>query len=355
MDLGIVGLPQVGKKTIFSLLTGMDAARAPRRQGIGYGTADVRDPRIDALSRMYNPKRTKYADFQIALPPDVQPSTARSAEWLDPIRRMDAFLHVVRAFQDESVFHVEGSVDPGRDVQLVEVEFLLADMQMVETRLERMAKDKAKKDPGSRQREQAVLERCGEQLEAERPLSDLEWNAEDLKLVRSLQFLTLKPTVVVLNVGDDLAAAREQCGDLVSQLESQGRTVVFLSASIEAELAELEAEEREMFMADLGVDEPAAHRLSRAAYECLGLISFFTVGPDEVRAWPVACGATAPQAAGRIHSDIERGFIRAETIACQDLLSAGSEREARAAGHYRLNGKDYVVRDGDIIEFRFSV
>jgi ribosome-binding ATPase YchF (GTP1/OBG family) len=324
MDLGIVGLPQVGKKTIFSLLTGMDAARAPRRQGIGYGTADVRDPRIDALSRMYNPKRTKYADFQIALPPDVQPSTARSAEWLDPIRRMDAFLHVVRAFQDESVFHVEGSVDPGRDVQLVEVEFLLADMQMVETRLERMAKDKAKKDPGSRQREQAVLERCGEQLEAERPLSDLEWNAEDLKLVRSLQFLTLKPTVVVLNVGDDLAAAREQCGDLVSQLESQ-------------------------------VDEPAAHRLSRAAYECLGLISFFTVGPDEVRAWPVACGATAPQAAGRIHSDIERGFIRAETIACQDLLSAGSEREARAAGHYRLNGKDYVVRDGDIIEFRFSV
>lgn len=355
MDLGIIGLPQVGKKTIFRLLTGVPAEKAPKKDGIAYGIAPVRDARIDRLSAMYNPKRTRYAEFDIALPPDVQPNAARNAVWLDPIRRSDALIHVIRAFEADHIFHIEGSVDPVRDVELVDMEFLLADLHLVETRLQRMAKEAVRKGDAGREREKDVLERCLAHLESEKPLRGLELSAEDLKTVSSLQFLTLKPIVSVLNVGEDLAAAREEYAELGESLAQGGAQVVFLSAAIEEELAELDSEERESFMADLGLDEPAAHRLSRAAYECLGLISFFTVGPDEVRAWPVRQGAKAPEAAGRIHSDLERGFIRAETVHYDDLIEAGSEKRAREANKYVLNGKDYVVRDGDCLEIRFSV
>lgn len=356
MNLGIVGLPQAGKKTVFGLLTGQLAEKAPSRDGIRYGTAAVRDPRIDQLTAMYKPKRTKYAEFEVALPPDVQPNAARSADWLEPIRRTDALVIVVRAFESDSVFHIDGSVDPARDLATIDMEFLLADLDLAEKRLERMGKDKTRKvSEATTKREQALLEMCRDQLEREEPLRNLEFTEEDMKLIRSLQFLTLKPTVVVFNAGEDMAAAAEELADVTAKLERQGATVVFLSGAIEQELTALDAEERQVFMEDLGLTEPAAHRLSRAAYNCLGLISFFTVGPDEVRAWPVASGACAPEAAGRIHSDLERGFIRAETVASDVLLAAGSERAAREANGYRLNGKDYVVRDGDIMEIRFSV
>jgi GTP-binding protein YchF len=357
MNLGIVGLPQAGKKTVFELLTGLVAEKAPSKDGIRYGTADVRDPRIDQLTAMYNPKRTKYAEFEVALPPDVQPNAARSADWLEPVRRTDALVMVVRGFESDSVFHIEGTVDPLRDLETIGMEFLLADLDLAEKRLERMAKDKSVKasDLAMRKREQALLEMCRGQLEQEEPLRNLEFSEEDMKLIRSLQFLTLKPTVVVFNVGEDLDGAAEQLAEAVTKLERQGATVVFLSAAIEQELTALDDEEREAFMEDLGLTEPASHRLSRAAYNCLGLISFFTVGPDEVRAWPVAAGSTAPVAAGRIHSDLERGFIRAETVATEALLNAGSERAAREANAYKLNGKDYIVKDGDIMEIRFSV
>ena len=356
MNLGIVGLPQAGKKTVFELLTGIAAERAPSRDNIRYGTADVRDPRIDRLTAMYKPKRTKYAEFEIVLPPDVQPNAARSADWLEPIRRTDALVMVVRGFASDSVFHIDGSVDPLRDLETIAMEFLLADLDLAEKRLERMAKDKSTKvSEATRKREKTLLEMCRDQLEKEEPLRNLEFSEEDMKLIRSLQFLTLKPTVIVFNVGEDLEGAAAGLADAVAKFERQGATVVFLSAAIEQELTTLDAEEREAFMQDLGVTEPASHRLSRAAYNCLGLISFFTVGPDEVRAWPVAAGATAPVAAGRIHSDLERGFIRAETVACEALLAAGGERAAREANAYRLNGKDYIVQDGDILEIRFSV
>jgi len=357
MNLGIVGLPQAGKKTVFELLTGMVAEKAPSKDNIRYGTADVRDPRIDTLTGMYNPKKTKYAEFEVAMPPDIQPNSARSADWLEPIRRTDALVMVVRGFESDSVFHIEGTVDPLRDLETIEMEFLLADLDLVEKRLKRMAKDKSVKasEMAMRKREQALIERCRDQLEQEEPLRNLEFSEEDMKLIGSLQFLTLKPSIIVFNVEEDLSEAAGELAEATAKFEGQGATVVFLSGAIEQELTALDDEEREAFMEDLGLTEPASHRLSRAAYNCLGLMSFFTVGPDEVRAWPVAIGATAPEAAGRIHSDLERGFIRAETITYDALIAAGDERAAREVNAYRLNGKDYIVQDGDILEIRSGV
>lgn len=355
MNIGIVGLPQVGKKTVFQLLTGQDAATAPSRGGIRYAIAPVRDPRVDRLVEMYKPRRMHYAEFEMALPPDVTPNASRSADWMDPLRNVDALMLVIRDFESPTVFHIQGSVDALRDLELVDTEFLLADMELVDKRLHRISKEKSKKDAAERQREQAVLERCQNWLGEEKPLRLLELSGQERKQILSLQFFTLKPQIAVFNVGEDMAAARSRLADMCKGLTSQGASIVFLSAALEAELAELEDAERDAFMADLGLDEPAAHRLSRAAYRSLGLISFFTVGPDEVRAWPIPEGLTAPEAAGKIHSDLERGFIRAETTAYGDLIEAGSEKTAKETNKMRLNGKDYVVKDGDILNIRFNV
>lgn len=355
MNIGIVGLPQVGKKTVFELLTGQAAATAPSKGSIRHAIAAVRDPRIDKLVGMYNPKRMRYAEFEMALPPDVTPNASRTAEWMDPLRNVDALMQVVRDFDSPTVFHIEGSVDAARDLELVEMEFLLADMELVEKRLKRMEKEKAKKDAAERQREEAVLKRCLECLEAEKALRLLTFSSEELKQIRSLQFFTLKPQIVVFNTGEDLDGAQERLAGVCAQLRSQGASLVFLSAAIEAEMSELEPDERDAFMADLGLSEPAAHRLSRAAHQSLGLISFFTVGPDEVRAWPIPAGLSAPEAAGKIHSDLQRGFIRAETTAYDDLIQAGSEKAAKEANKVHVNGKDYIVKDGDILNIRFNV
>jgi len=356
MELAILGLPQTGKKTLFQLLTGVAAEKAPTKDGMTRGIAPVRDPRIDKLSAMYNPKRTRYAEFAITLIPDIQPETSRSATWLDAIRNSDALLHVVRAFAADDVFHVVGSVDPQRDIELVNMELLFADLAMVETRLNRLEKDKTRKaSDRDKQREKDLLERCRDHLEQEQPLRTMTLSDDELGQLRSLQFLTRKPMVVVINTGEQSAEDSSELQTLVARTEAQVGTVVLLSAAIEAEIAELPDDERLEFMQDLGLSEPAAHRLSRAAYDCLGLISFFTVGPDEVRAWTVRRGAKAPEAASKIHSDLERGFIRAETIACTTLLAAGSEKAAHEAKAFVLNGKEYVVNDGDVINIRFNV
>jgi GTP-binding protein YchF len=355
MNLGLIGLPQVGKKTVFNLLTGLLAEKAPSRDGISYGIAMVRDPRIDKLSAMFSPKKTKYAEFELALPPDIQPDNARSAAWLDPIRRCDAIIHVVRAFASDHVFHILNDVNPARDIETVELEFLFADLDMSERRLERLNKELRIKASPQKEKEKELIRRCHEQLQSEQPLRKLEFNDEDMKLIGSLQFLTLKPMITVINVGEDIAAAQQAHAALAEELRARGDKVVFLSADIEQELGELDSAERQAFMEDLGIQEPASHRLSRSAFDCLGLISFFTCGPGEVRAWSVTAGATAPQAAGKIHSDLERGFIRAETISYDALVAAGSEKAAKEAKLYKLNGKDYVVKDGDVIEIRFNV
>lgn len=354
MELAIIGLPQVGKKTVYKLLTGLNAANAPTKSGVIQGIAPVRDPRIDTLSQMYNPKKTKYAEFNLALPPDITPNASRSADWIDPIRTVDAFIHVVRAFDDPTIFHIEGDVNPARDIETVETELLFADLDLVEKRLARMEKERKKGD-AQKEHEKALLERLKAHLENEESLRTAQLAEDEEKSIRSLQFLTLKPMVVVFNVGEDMAAGAQELDALKTRLEERGTAVVFLSAAIEEELVDLDEEERRDFMADLGIDEPAAHRLSRAAYDALGLISFFTVGPDEVRAWPLLEGATAPEAAGRIHSDLQRGFIRAETTAYNDLIEAGSEKAAKEANKTRLNGKDYIVKDGNVINIRFNV
>lgn len=355
MNLGIIGLPQTGKKTVFQLLTGIPAEKAPTKDGIIHGIAAVHDPRIDKLSAMYKPKRTKYAEFEVDLPPDIMPESARTATWLDPMRKADAFIHVVRAFESDKVYHVLNSVDPVRDVDSVDLEFLFADLAMTEQRIERLKKDIRIKPTPQKEEELEVITRCHDHLESEKPLRGMAFTDEEMKLIRSLQFLTLKPMLTVLNVGEDLKAEESKYAALANSLRKRGDTVLFLSAAIEEELAEMSTDEQEAFMEDLGLDEPASHRLSRAAYQCLGLISFFTGGPDEVKAWPLPAGSTAPEAAGKIHTDMERGFIRADTIPCDALLKAGSEKAARDAKLFKLNGKEYIVQDGDVIEIRFSV
>lgn len=355
MNLGIIGLPQVGKKTVFQLLTGLSAEKAPTKDGIVHGIASVRDPRVDKLSAMYSPKRTKYAEFEVDLPPDIMPDSGRSAAWLEPMRHTDAFVHVVRAFESENVYHILNSVDANRDIETVDLEFLFADLAMTEQRIERLKKDMRLKPTQQKELELAVIERCHAQLEAEQPLRNLEFTEEEMKLIRSLQFLTLKPMLTVLNVGEDLKSEEAKYASLAEKLRARGDTVIFLSAAIEEELSEMSADEQAAFMEDLGLTEPASHRLSRAAYQCLGLISFFTCGPDEVKAWPLTAGSTAPEAAGKIHTDLQRGFIRAETIAYDELMKAGSEKAAKEAKLFKLNGKEYIVQDGDIIEIRFNV
>ena len=355
MNLGLIGLPRVGKKTIFELLTGVSAHKAPSRDGISYAMASVRDPRVDRLSALFNPKRTKYAEIEIALPPDIQQDATRNASWLAPLRNVDGLIHVVRDFDSPQVFHDLQSVDASRDISLVEVELLLADLAMVETRLTRLEKESRHKSPAETAKEKELLLRFKEQLENEKPLSGLELSAEELKMVSSLQLLSMKPLVTVFNVGENLKEAETRLAETAAKHRGNGAATVFLSAAIESEIRDLEPEERKAFMDDLGLQEPAAHRLSRAVYEALGLISFFTVGPDEVRAWSVRRGAKAPEAAGKIHSDLERGFIRASTIRCETLLEAGSERAATDAKLYVLNGKEYIVQDGDILEIRFNV
>jgi len=354
MKLGIIGLPQVGKKTVFQILTGISAEKAPTKDGIAHAVALVRDPRVDRLSEMFQPKKTRYAEFDMVLPPDIEPEQTRSANWLEAIRKAEGLLHVIRGFTSPGVFHISGSVDPRRDIELVEMELLLADLDLVEKRLQRMAKEHSKSNVGQ-ERERQILERAKMHLESEKPLRTMGLAEDDLRSIRSLNFLTLKPLVADLNVDDNYAAAREKYQNLAGQMESNGATVVFLSAALEREISELPPEEQAPFLEELGIDEPAAHRLSRAAFRSLGLLSFFTVGPDEVRAWPVEKGSLAPEAAGRIHSDMERGFIRAEIITYDELTKAGSEKGAHEANLYRLKGKDYEVQDGDVLNIRFNV
>ncbi len=357
MNLGIIGLPQAGKKTVFQILTGLDPDKAPSRGGIAYGLAPVRDPRVDQLREMYQPRRTRFAEFDTALPPDIVPDSARTADWLDPLRQVDAFIHVVRTFESDHVFHLLGEVNPERDVQLVEIELLLADLELVETRLQRIAEDKRKKDARNREREINLLMQLKSHLEDEKSLRTFEIAEEHRGIADNLQLMTRKPLIVVFNGSAELPeeAGRQRWGELADSLAANGATALFLNAKIEREISELNQAEQAEFMAALAIAEPAAHRLSRAAYQALGLLSFFTVGPDEVRAWPLRRGSTAPEAAGRIHTDLQRGFIRAETVGGQELLEAGSEKAAREANLFRLNGKDYVVRDGDVLNIRFNV
>jgi hypothetical protein len=345
MELGLIGLSRSGKTTLFGALTGM-VATAGGRPG-QTAVVKVPDPRLDRLRSMFDPRKTTPAEVVFVDPGGERIESTEPAAFpealANALRNVDALVQVVRAFDDPSVPRALGSSGPEGDLETLDQELVLRDLALVDRRLERLRKEKRAPEQAL---ELALLEQALAHLDAARPLRDLGWNDEQLARLRGYQFLSLKPALVVLNVGEDA---------LVGDTLLAGRPVLRLCARLEREIAELPAAEQSDFLAQMGLQEPARDRFVRAAYHLLDLISFFTVGEDEVRAWPVRAGSTALVAAGKIHSDIARGFIRAETIHYDDFVRLGSLQAAKAQGQLRLEGKEYVVRDGDILHFRFSV
>ncbi len=358
MKIGIIGLANSGKTTIFNALTGQDVPTTvytTTEAQPHIGIVKVPDERVERLAQIYNPKKITFATVQyIDYLGITKGDMEQNRKVLEMIKDVDAVLHVVRVFEDEAVVHPIGDVDPLRDAETVELELILSDLDLVEKRLQRMEESR-KRGKKIDEKEKAVLLKCKEALEGEQPLRDVEFTEEELLALRHLQLISLRPEVMVLNLQEeDLGTEKEK--QLIKELKERFNVpVTALSGKIEMEIAQLEAEEAEEFLSDLGLKEPAMWRLIRLCYEHLGLISFLTVGKDEVRAWTIKKGTPAQKAAGKIHSDIERGFIRAEVIAFDDFISAGSMAEARERGLLRLEGKTYIVQDGDIINFRFNV
>ena len=345
MKLGLVGYPQVGKKTLFRLLTGQESLAA------GLGLAPVHDARLDHLVALYNPQQRTPATIEIALLPDLEQDSQKNAEALNSLEQVDAVCHLVRCFSDDSVYHLAGSVDPARDIARLAEDLQFADMVFVDKRLERIEREQ--KGQKAESSEKDLLKRMQIHLEAGRPLSEFDFEGDEEKQVASYPLLTRKPVINILNTAeDDLQGPLDS---LRSQFAGSPFAWIAVSAKIEEELAELDAEEREIFLADLELPETALARLTRLCYETLGLISFFTVGEDEVRAWTIRSGSLAPTAGRAIHTDIERGFIRAEIMRYDDLAELGGEQQIKAAGRLQQKGRDYEVNDGDIMHFLFKV
>ena len=354
MQTGIIGLPQVGKTTLFRILTKAHVD-AKVGQSTHVGIAKVPEPRLEALAKLYSPKKITYATVQYVDLPGVQKERMR--ESLASLRDVDAIAHVIRVFGDPTVPHSEGRIDPLRDATNLDLELILSDHDQVSKRLERVDKDlKKKKDPLLEQ-EKAVLEKCKAHLEAEKPLRELELTPEERKPIGGFLFLSQRPMLYVLNLGDDEAAEMDKAIAKHKLAALQGRpntAVVAVCGRLEAELAEMEEREAAELLASYGLKEPGLNRLIRATYDLMGLISFFTAGEPEVRAWTIRKNSPAVKAAGEIHSDIEKGFIRAEVVRCEDLLAAGSIAAAKEKAQVRLEGKEYIVQEGDVILFRHS-
>ena len=366
MQIAIVGLAGSGKTTVFNTLTRGHADTG----GFGgltlnIGVVKVPDGRLDRLAAIFRPKKIVQADVTYAdLPAPPASSEGRigteelPAEHLARLRDSDALLHVVRAFEDASVPHADGSVDPARDLERLDLEFILADLAMVDRRLERLGSSGRHGTPAEREaneREEVVLRALKSGLEAGHPIRDAGLDADASKAIRGFRFLTEKPLLVLLNIGEgDLPGSEALIAGIRASYPHEHVLVDALSAKIEMELGELEPDEAAAFMEELGIAESGLGRVIALSYRLLGLISFLTAGPDEVRAWPIPDGSTAVDAAGAIHSDLARGFIRAETVAYEDLLALGSMADARKAGRLRSEGRTYRVRDGDVLEILFS-
>jgi ribosome-binding ATPase len=358
---GLIGFRATGKTTLFRLMTSAREAPNPAqsKSDASVGIARVHDPRLDRLSAMYNPRKTTPATVEFADLAGVARATASAKELLDvaAFRNADALLHVVRGFRDPHVPHPAGSVDPVRDVRAMEDELILADLGVVERRVDRLEKDLRKAAAPDLRREQALLVRCRSALEEATPLRALGLTGDDLKRLRGFQLLSAKPLLLVLNVDEaDLGALDDAVAAAgLRELASHAAThAVPLCAKIELEIADLPPEDASAFMADLNLAASVLDRVIRASDELLGYLSFFTVGDDECRAWSIPRHTPAQEAAGEIHSDISRGFIRAEVVAYDAFIARGSMHAAREHGELRLEGKDYVVQDGDIINFRFA-
>ncbi len=323
------------------------------------GTVSVPDPRVAKLSAMFNPRKTIYAQIRFndvaGLQKGISSSGGLSGALLTQLSQNDALVYVIRAFEDDAVPHVEGSVDPQRDIRILETELILSDMSIVERRMERVEASlhKAKADEREAyQAEQALLSRLAVSLEQEVPVRDVDITPAEEKILRGFQLMTQKPVLLVLNVGDSEVDGTSESLDYERHRKT---TTVTLKGRLEAEIAQLNPEDAVEFLAEYDIAEPGLNRAVRQAYDLLGLMSFFTVGEDEVRAWTVDRGATAVEAAGAIHTDLQRGFIRAEVIGYQDMIDSGTMAVARSKGLLRLEGRDYVVQDGDILNIRFNI
>lgn len=355
MKLGLVGFPQVGKRTLFRLLTGQLVNQADKK-GSTLGLAKVRDMRFDRLVEIYAPRQRTPAYFEFALLHDLDKQTSRNDHTLLALEKVDVICHLVRNFEDDTIFHVEGSVDPHRDIQILNGELQLNDLLFIDKRLERIEKEHNKKrDAQKAAIETDLLNRMKSHLDKGFSLRTFLLTDLEEKLIASYPFLTRKTLIVILNVGEDELKDPDLIPRLKEGFPEQDFEWIAVSAKIEEELSLLDPEERQIFLKELHFDQPALDRLTLLCYNTLGLISFFTVGPDEVRAWTNRQGTLAPQAAGIIHSDIERGFIRAEVMKYHDLINLGSEQKVKEVGRLMQKGRDYRVEDGDIINFLFNV
>ena len=360
-NCGIVGLPNVGKSTLFNALTraSVDAANFPFCTiEPNTGVVPVPDPRLERIAEIVGPERVVPSTMAFV---DIAGLVAGAADgeglgnqFLAHIRETDAIAHVVRCFRDDNVAHVSGQVDPGTDIDIIDLELALADLETAERVHDRNRRIANAGDKDARILV-AILDRVRTGLEAGKPVRAMGFASHELKLIRECHFITQKPVMYVANVAEDGFDDNPMLDAVRSRAEREGAVVVPVCAKIEAEISELDDAEGDEFLDDLGLDEPGLDRVVRGGYRLLGLHHYFTAGPKEARAWTVPVGTLAPQAAGVIHTDFERGFIRAEVVSYDDFVGHGGENGAREAGRRRLEGKDYVVRDGDVIHFRFNV